>query len=220
MMTLDRTRAPRLRAAFTPARTLCLALGLTLMTAGCAQTRWQTDYQNQMNPEVTRGWTVTQVNVVVPPNLTVSDANTLAPDADIVWHGDAPGDRRAQVAAVMRQGVMAGARDLHGPRKVTLSVVVREFHAVTPITERTFQHSGVNDIRYVIQPFDARTGEALAPAEEIEADMPALVGDEERRAAAQGSTQKSRIVSHIAAVTAGWLGTGPDARRHFVRLGR
>ena len=39
-------------------------------------------------------------------------------------------------------------------------------------------------------------------------------------AAIEGNTQRVRIVDHIARVTAGWFGMGPDQRRKFTSIGR
>jgi hypothetical protein len=56
----------------------------------------------RFDPQVSKGWRVSSVEVSVPQALTVSDVNTFIPNADIVWHGDNPGDRKQQVAKVIR----------------------------------------------------------------------------------------------------------------------
>ena len=47
-----------------------------------------------------------------------------------------------------------------------------------------------------------------------------LAGAAAVTAAMQGDTQRVRIVNHLARVTRGWLGVGPDQRRTFTSFGR
>ncbi len=54
-----------------------------------------------------------QYNIVghtidVPRTLLVSEADVYVPLGDIVWHGDPPGDRYAQVAKLFDAGFVAG----------------------------------------------------------------------------------------------------------------
>ena len=109
------------------------ALALSgLMLAGCSGGSWQTDYEAPIAAEVSRSWNVRNVSVAVPSSLTTSDVNSLAPRFDIVWHGEAPGDRRAQVAAIVKEGITKGASGLRGRRAVNFAVTLQNFHAVTP----------------------------------------------------------------------------------------
>lgn len=196
------------------------AIGMiALALAGCSR-NWKTDYAQSVDPAVSRQWNVREISVTVPEELTVSDANTWAPQVDIVWHGDPPGDRKFQVAQVVEDGIEQGAAALRGPRPVDIGVTLQRFHSITPRVERYLNNSGVHDIRYTIQVFDARTGAALTQPTYIAADLAAIVGDQAREVRAQGISQKDEIVPHIARVTAGWLGIGPDPRNHFTRLGR
>ena len=55
------------------------------------------------------------------------------PDFDIVWHGEPAGDRRAQAAAIVKEGIERGARGaLHGRKSVRISATNSQFHAITP----------------------------------------------------------------------------------------
>lgn len=68
---------------------------------------------------------------------------------------------------------------------------------------------------------DARTGEPLAPTQEIKADKAALIGDAAADADARGYTQKVEVTQHLAAGTRHWLGQStPDPRGAFNRTGR
>ncbi len=190
----------------------------TLALAGCSGT-FRTFYADPVPPEVSRGWRVVDVDVAVPDTLSVSEAKSLLPRADIVWREDPPGDRHAQVAAIVETAARKGAAGLRGPRPVRLGLTVSRFHALTFEAERRLSNAGVHNIDFTIQVSDARTGEILAGPDAIEAALPALSGKAMVAARAQGQTQKSMITAHVGATIAGWLGAGPDARGSFRRSG-
>jgi hypothetical protein len=189
-----------------------------LALAACSGS-WATDYDTGFTADVTRKWRVREVLVTVPETLSVSETNSFAPNADIVWHGEAFGDRRKQVAAIVQEGIALGARDLRGPRQVTLSATLEEFHAVTPAALARAP-SAVHNIAYYIQVFDSRTLQPLTDPIRIQADLPAYTQAAAIVAAQEGQTQKVRIISHLARVTQGWLGIGEDARGSFTSVGR
>ncbi len=193
--------------------------GLALFAlAGCGG-RWTVDYAEGLDPEVSRTWRLENVVASVPASLTVSNSNTLAPNADIVWHGEPFGDRRAQVASIMDEGITRGASGLRGSRPVTLSARMLQFHAVTPAAVAR-SPGAVHNIKYTIQVLDAASGAALTEEQEISADLEAYVGAAAVTAAINGLTQRSRITQHIDLVTRGWLGFGQDQRRTFSSIGR
>ncbi len=189
-----------------------------LLVAGCSGS-WEVNYDQGIDPEVSRGWRVVDVVAVVPEQLRVSNANTFAPSADIVWHGEPFGDRKAQVAAVIDEGITAGTAGMEGLRPVTITAVVKRFHAVTPAAVARAP-AAVHNIQYVVRAFDASSGAPLTEEQVINADLEAYVGSAAIAAAINGETQRNRIVAHLAAVTRGWLGFGPDQRRTFSGLGR
>ncbi|MGI9389719.1 MAG: DUF6778 family protein [Boseongicola sp.] len=186
--------------------------------SGCSGS-WTVDYEEGLSSEVTKDWQLHDVAVVVPEHLTVSNSNSFAPDADIVWHGERLGNRKAQVAKIIDEGLTEGASDLDGKQKVTISVTVASFHAVTP-TAVARAPAAVHNIGYGMQVFDSVTGEPLTEPQLISADLEAFVGASAVTAALKGDTQRVRIVRHLAAVTRGWLGLGPDQRRQFGGVGR
>lgn len=198
-------------------RTLLLG-GLVLLLAGCSG-QWEVAYEDGISPEVTRDWNVTDVTVTVPETLTFSNANTYAPNADIVWHGEPLGNRATQVARILDEGITAGASSLNGERPVTLAVELRHFHAVTP-TAVANAPGAVHNIRYAIMVLDSETRARLTEPELVSADLEAYVGASAVTAALEGETQRKRIVDHLARVTSGWLGAGPDQRRQFSGFGR
>lgn len=195
-----------------------LAIGLFTLLTACGG-RFETSFNAPVPPEESLNWRLADVQVEVPTSLSVSDANSLAPNADIVWHGDPAGDRRAQVAAILEDGIRRGGQALEGDRPVIITATLREFHAVTPRAVSRAP-SAVHNISYAAQVFDARTLEVLMEPQELSADLEALVGASAIVAASQGQTQKVRITDHLAQVTAAWLSIGPDNRRQFVTLGR
>ena len=197
---------------------LIAAAILLLSLAGCAGT-WEVAYDDPPGQDVTKTWRVVDVVAVAPETLTVSNDNTFLPQADIVWHGDPFGDRRAQVAAILDEGLTKGARGLRGTRPVTITARIITFHGVTPAAVARAP-AAVHNIRFALRVFDARTGVPLTDSEVISADLEANVGIAAVAAAINRQTQRSRVVDHLAAVTRGWFGFGPDQRREFYSIGR
>lgn len=179
---------------------------------------FQTDY-DPISADVSRGWRLAEVRVDVPRSLSVSEAKTLLPNADIVWREDPLGDRYDQVDAIMTNAITRGAQGLRGSRPVIITVTVTRFHALTFEAEQRGQNWGVHNIDFTAQVIDAATGEVLLPATMIRAELPALSGTQMREARRKGVTQKSMITNHVAKTVAGWLGIGPDNRGEFTRQG-
>ena len=76
-----------------------------------------------------RDYSFSAINVVVPESLTVSEAHSYFPNADIVWREDPPGDRREQIPAVFAEAAARGTEGFDGSRSVELNIVVQQFHA-------------------------------------------------------------------------------------------
>lgn len=201
----------------TGARIALLALA-ALAVSSCGSS-FGTSYQSAVAPDAARDWRLADAIVVVPASLTVSEAKTIFPQADIVWREDPEGDRRAQVAALLDAAATAGAAGLQGGRAVNITLYLSRFHALTFEAESRLRFSGVHDIEFTATVTDAGTGEVLAGPEKIQASLPALSGVEMVQARARGETQRSQISAHVAATIRGWLGLGPDPRGQFRRLG-
>ena len=77
---------------------------------------------------VPSGYTVTDVQVIVPDYLVVSEADVYLPQADIVWREDPLGDRRAQVKAIMENALRRGTAPLNGSQQVIMAARVNMFH--------------------------------------------------------------------------------------------
>lgn len=190
----------------------------TVLLSGCGST-FKTSFKNPIPSALTETWSFADVTATIPDELTVTDKNLLAPRTDIVWHGDPRGDRKAQVREILETGVARGASGLQGDRPVSITITLERFHAVTPQAVARAP-SAVHNIGFVAQVFDAETGTALTMPQQINADLEANVGEAALTAANEGQTQKVRITAHLAAVTAAWLGIGPDVRRTFTQIGR
>jgi hypothetical protein len=85
-------------------------LGLTaLLLSACVGSTHMTDY-DPLSADVTRDWRLAEVRVNVPKTLTVSEAKSLLPQADIVWREDP--DVRSRTA---RPELGRPQRQLHRP---------------------------------------------------------------------------------------------------------
>ena len=69
--------------------------------------------QGDTRQDIARDYRLAGVNFSALADLTISEENSIYPQADIVWHGDAPGDRIAQIAAMFQE---AAARNIVATR--------------------------------------------------------------------------------------------------------
>lgn len=200
--------------------TLTVFLGLGVLS-GCGA-EFRTAYSEPAPATASRDWRVARVNVTVPESLTTTEQNIFVPKADIVWHGDPAGDRKAQVAEVVKAGVEQGFQGLKGRESVVANVTLLRFHALTP---KAFNEApadtGVHSVGFYLTISDARTGNVLVQPTRIEADLPATMARHlsNHPNLAPGPVWKKEIQNHIAATIRSWLGTGPDIRGSFSRLG-
>jgi hypothetical protein len=143
-------------------------------------------------------YNVTQVNVTVPRDLRVSEANVFYPVADIVWHGDPLGNRYDQVAAILKDGFAAGTVDMKGAQDVVVDVQLIRFHALTPKTRYTV--GGIHYTEFLLTVRDAVTGEVLDGPRNVVAQAKASGGARALEEEAAGITQRVVIESRIAEV--------------------
>lgn len=196
-----------------------LAMAAVILAGVAACSQWEVAYDQPVPKDLSAKLRVVSVEVEVPAALRASEANVFAPDADIVWHGDLPGHRHAQVDAIVTKAAQAAVRPMRGGKAARLNIVVDRFHGITPKT-RYSAPSAVHNIAFTAQLSDARTGQPLTDPTPIQADLEALVGKAAMAAEAEGKTQKARVTAHIEAVLRGWLGVGPDIRGKFSGVGR
>ena len=146
------------------------------------------------------GYAIKALQIDVPRSLTVSEANTYLPRADIVWRGDMPGDRHAQIEGLFRDAMTDGVTRIGdaGTRPVTLMITVRRFHGVTEKTR--YSVGGVHNIVFDLAFVDPQTGALLAPVRQIAADLAEPGGNEAIALDAAGQTQRVRLRAHLAQV--------------------
>lgn len=169
-------------------------------------------------------YNLVSVDVTVPAELSVSEANRYYPVADIVWRGDPMGDRHQQIKAIMDQGFANAAADMNDGRAVKVDVVVKRFHSLTE--KARFTVGGVHNVIFDMTVYDAETGELVIPIEQVEMDLPAYGGTRAMDAERRGETQKVRLVAALENLMKRELSTpisGPTAdaavTRHVMKFG-
>jgi hypothetical protein len=186
---------------FRTAFALMLALGLSACGSYDLSTRNASPEEALKTADAVQ--TLASINVVearitVPRSLRVSEANSYYPSGDIVWRGDAYGDRHAQIEAILNDS-MAIARNGHAGRTpAVVEITLKRFHSLTEKTR--YSVGGVHSIRFDLTLRDPKTGAALAPTREIRADLKEYGGDRAMEAERQGLTQKLRVTRHLANV--------------------
>ena len=142
---------------------------------------------------------VTDIRVSVPKSLKVSEANRFYPGGDIVWREDAPGDRHAQVQAIVENALRQGVERMErGAVPVLLDVEVTRFHALSEKTR--YSVGGVHAIQFNIVLRNPETGVAYGPPHFVKADFRGFGGQTAIAAEARGITQKYRITERLAHV--------------------
>lgn len=142
---------------------------------------------------------VAEVKIVVPQTLRVSDANSYRPNADIVWRGDPPGDRYAQVQAIMAEGFAQGTAGMTAGRRVIVEAEVVRFHCLTEKTR--YSIGGVHSIRFNLTVRDAESGQVIDGPRLVKADIKASGGEKALAEDRAGRTQRVVIVEDLMAVS-------------------
>ncbi|MFK7753736.1 MAG: DUF6778 family protein [Sedimentitalea sp.] len=158
---------------------------------------------------------VRNVTVTVPRELKVSESNGYLPRGDIVWRGDPPGDRYAQVQTIVSDALTKGVEALDGASEVDVAVQVEKFHALTE--KARYTTGGVHAITFLLSVTDAQTGQLVVPTRSVRADLDGYGGEQALRAEARGETQKVRITAHLQEVIRQEL-TRPEGYKN-TRLG-
>ncbi len=141
---------------------------------------------------------VQAVNVSVPRSLRASEANSFHPNADIVWRGDAAGDRHAQVAAIFNEAMARGTAVMHSGPKVVVDVEVVRFHCLTEKTR--FTVGGVHSLHFMLTVRDAVSGAVIQGPRLVIADVKASGGARAIAEDSAGMTQRVVVVERLAEV--------------------
>ncbi|MEX0969210.1 MAG: DUF6778 family protein [Paracoccaceae bacterium] len=191
-------------------KSFLIAVAAAATLSGCIDTNVR--YSEVLREDQTFNWNVTQINVSVPRTLTTTDQNSQAPDVDIVWIEEGPGDTYAQVQRIFEEGVALGAgrldASLKGGRAVRLEVEVAQFHTLTSRARSNI--GGIHNVDFYIQAFDVATGEAISPRSFLESDQKASGGARARQEDEAGFTMRVANVERIASVVATWLAVAGD----------
>lgn len=189
-----------------PTRMIALFAALALL-AGCADIEPASRGATDVTPlaEITVGaedtvlstplYDVRSVRVSVPRTLHVSEANLYYPIADIVWRGDARGDRYAQVSALFTEAAGRATRTMSEGRPVLVDIEVVRFHALTEKTRYTF--GGSYSMKFKISVLDAETGAVLVAPHLIDASHPASGGQKALEEEQRGLTQKVVVTQFL-----------------------
>ncbi|MCK0150914.1 hypothetical protein MWU54_12815 [Marivita sp. S6314] len=175
-----------------------VAVALALSLSACAST--QSASRAAMPDDTMMGliqpdYTIDSFTVSVPKSLTVNERNTYYPRGDIVWRGDALGDRHAQVKAMFETSLRAAAPRVQGSRPVRVDIQVTRFHALSEKARYTV--GGVHDISFLLRLVDAETGLQIGRTKDVSADLAGLDGQAAIAADARGDTQKNRLTTHL-----------------------
>ncbi len=148
-------------------------------------------------------WNVQEIDIRVPVELEVSEANTLKPGADIVWREDPIGNRHEQVQAIMFEAMEFALRPLDGTTPVIVEIEMTRFHALSERARYTI--GGEHEVEFLFTVRHAETGQPLTGPRPIDLTFRALGGSRAIASERQGIFQRDRIQSQVI----GW------ARREF-----
>lgn len=152
---------------------------------------------------------VRAVHVTVPRDLRVSEANVYYPLADIVWRGEARGDRHAQVEAILQEAFARGTEGMDKGAPVIVEAELTRFHALTEKTRYSF--GGVHAIRFRLTLRDALTGEVMGAPQMVAADIKAAGGQRALEEESRGLTQRVVIVNELSQAIRAALSRPPAA---------
>lgn len=196
-------------------------LGLSVLS-GCAH-HHEVSYSQPAPVTARSDWRVARVDVRVPESLSTTEKNSYMPRADIVWHGDPVGDRKAQVAAVVKDGVELGLKPLKGRKSVIATATVTRFHAITPKAfYKAPRNTGVHSVNFDLVISDAHSGAVLSGPVAFSVDLPASMSTDlgGQLHEAPGPVWKKEIQNDIAITLRSWLGLATGATTKFRRFGR
>lgn len=144
-----------------------------------------------------QSWQLAELVIDVPRTLTVSEANTIKPRADIVWREDPMGDRYQQVEVILRDALQPVLANMPGSVPARIDLSVTRFHALTQRTRYSF--GGEHEIEFIVTVSHAETGAILAGPRAVDLTFDAYGGDRAVAAEAQGITQRVRITERLRA---------------------
>ena len=138
---------------------------------------------------------VVELRIDVPRTLTVSEANSLKPAADIVWREDPVGDRHAQVETILRDALAPMLQPRDGATPVIVALQLQRFHALTERARYTI--GGSHEIEFTMTIANAETGEVLSGPRPVDLTFRAPGGQAALNEEAAGITQRVSITERL-----------------------
>jgi len=183
-----------------------LALGLLALTGACVPsgvaTRLDSDVTTLSTTTAARpaavAYDVQRVDIVVPRNLRVSEANMYYPVADIVWRGEPRGDRYAQVESIWTEAADRATAGMGRGVPVVVTVEVTRFHCLTEKTR--YSVGGTHSLHFLMTVTNAATGEVIDGPRRVVADVKAAGGQKAIDEEARGLTQRVVVVNRLSEV--------------------
>ena len=141
---------------------------------------------------------VTDVRVIVPGSLRVSEAETWYPNADVVWRGEPRGNRLEQVQRIVSEAAAAGTSRLKSGLPVVAEIEITRFHCLTEKTRNTI--GGMHSLQFMLTVRHAETGEVLDGPRLVIADTKAAGGSRAIAEDYAGRTQRVVVVERLTQV--------------------
>ncbi|MGL5008473.1 MAG: DUF6778 family protein [Paracoccaceae bacterium] len=142
-------------------------------------------------------YAVQGVSVTVPSDLRASEANVYYPLADIVWRGDALGNRHEQVRTILRDAATEATAHMTNGPAAFVEITLNRFHSVTEKTR--YSVGGVHSINYTLTVRDAATGSIVDGPRVVVANAPAAAGMRAMAEDQAGRTMKVVITELLVA---------------------
>ncbi|WP_435258742.1 DUF6778 family protein [Thioclava sp. FR2] len=140
-------------------------------------------------------YNVSAVNVSVPADLSVSEANMFYPIADIVWRGEPMGSRHQQVKTIFLEAAAEATGTMKQGATVVVDLQVQRFHSVTEKTR--FTVGGVHDMKYSLTVRDAATGTVVDGPRLVHAEVKAAGGAQAVAEDQMGRTQRVVVIERL-----------------------
>jgi hypothetical protein len=154
---------------------------------------------NSVSPVIeapTQDWSIVDLRIDVPRTLTVSEANSIRPNADIVWRGDPLGDRYDQIDALMTSALAPVLRPRDGASTpVIVTIELQQFHAVSELARYTI--GGSHELVFTLTVTHAETGAILSGPRPVDLTYRVAGGQAALDEEAQGITQRARVIERL-----------------------
>lgn len=154
--------------------------------------------QADPRPVMQRSYDLRELRFAAREGLIVSEENSFYPMADIVWRGDPPGPRLAQIETMFQEAARRSQPVLNGSTPVVVDVVLIRFHGVTTRTRTTV--GGVYNVIFDLSVRDAQTGAIIEPPRRVVGNLSAPGGARAAALIDAGQTERVRVTDFLTAL--------------------